>query len=175
MSVKDPTEEDLGLELCIQNDQLLLMNSKKLPIIKSTGVMMPVVRSKVCDTIVDTIVDTLRDMGSSGVVIRKDLVWSNPYTGKHCYMLLVDSTVCQVPIVKIHVDTSYLKGEVKVQRLLNTIYDLITGNVEGARAPDDPDSTWHEACAITTRVQSKRSRELKPLKTLETSKGKSIG
>ena len=155
------------------------MNGKKLPIIKSAGVtmpggvecQMPVVKGKVCDTIVDT----LRDTGCSGVVVRKDLVRNNQYNGKHGSMLLINNTVRQVPIVKIHVDTSYLKGEVEAQCLPNAIYDLVIGNVEGAGAPDDPVLTWHEACAVTRRAQSKRSGELKFLKTLETSKGKLIG
>ena len=155
------------------------MNDKKLPIIKSAGVTMPdgvecrmpVVKGKVGDTIVDT----LRDTGCSGMVVRKDLVLSDQYTGKHRYMLLIDNTVRQVPIVKIHVDTLYLKEKVEARCLPNAIYDLIVGNVEGARAPDDLDHTWHEACAVTTRAQLKRSGQLNPQKTLETSKGKLIG
>ena len=145
------------------------MNGKKLPIIKSAGVTMPggvecqipVVKGKVGDTIVDT----LRDTGCSGVVIRKDLVRSDQYTGKHGSMLLIDNTVHQVPILKIHVDTPYLKGEVEAQCLPNAIDDLVIGNVEGARAPDDPVPTWHKACAVTRRAQSKRNGMLKFLKT----------
>ena len=177
--VENLTEEDLGLESCIRNDQLPLMNGKKLPIIKSSGVtmpggvecQMPVVKGKVGNTIIDI----LRDTGCSRVVIRKDLVRSYQYTGKHGSMLLIDNTVGQVPIVKIHVGTPYLKGEVEAQCLPNAIYDLVIGNVKGARAPDDPVPTWHEGCDVTRRAQSKRSGELKSLKTLETSKGKLIG
>ena len=93
------------------------MNGKKLPIIKSADVTMPdgvecrmpVVKGKVGDTIVDT----LKDTGCSGVVVRKDLVRNDQYTGNHCYLLLIDNTVRQVPIVRIHVDTPYLKGEIE--------------------------------------------------------------
>jgi hypothetical protein len=68
-----------------------------------------------------------------------------------------------------------LKGEVEAQCLPDALYDLIIGNVEGARAPDDPDPEWHEACAVTTRSQAKRSDKLKPLKTPEVPNGLSVG
>jgi hypothetical protein len=102
-------------------------------------------------------------------------VKEDQYTGKYCYILLIDNTVRQVPIVKIQVDTPYLKGEVEAQCLPDALYDLIIGNVEGARAPDDPDPKWHETCAVTTRSQAKRSDKLKPLKTPEVPNGLSVG
>ena len=167
------------LESCIQNNELLLANGTKLPIVKSGGSVtaslgknkMPVVKGLVGNTAVET----LRDTGCSGVVIRKQFVKEDQYTGKYCYILLIDNTVRQVPIVKIQVDTPYLKGEVEAQRLPDALYDLIIGNVEGARAPDDPDTEWHETCAVTTRSQAKRSDKLKALKTPEVLNGLSVG
>ena len=48
------------------------------------------------------------------------------------------------------------------------VYDLIIGNVLGARAADDPDPSWQvpvqEACAVTTRSQAKKAGEHIPLK-----------
>ena len=42
-------------------------------------------------------------------------------------------------------------------------YDVIVGNVPGARAADDPDPSWRdhvqEACAVTTRSQAKKAGE----------------
>jgi hypothetical protein len=136
------------LESCIQNNELLLANGTKLPIVKSGGSVteslgknkMPVGKGLVGNTAVDT----LRDTGCSGVVVRKQFVKEDQYTGKYCYILLIDNTVRQVPIVKIQVDTPYLKGEVEAQCLPDALYDLIIGNVEGARGPDDPDPEWHE-------------------------------
>ena len=45
----------------------------------------------------------------------------------------------KVPIAKIDVDTPYLKGQVEAQCLPDAVYDLIIGNVPGARAADDLD------------------------------------
>ena len=98
------------------------------------GNKMPVVKGRVGTHTVST----LRDTGCSGVVVCKKFVNDDQYTGKYCYILLMDNTVRQVPIVKIQLDTPYLKGEVEAQSLPDTLYDLIIGNVEGARPPDDP-------------------------------------
>ena len=58
------------------------------------------------------------------------------FTGNFNVMLLIDNTARKVPIVKIHIDTSYLKGQVEVQCLPDPIY-LVIGNVPGARAADE--------------------------------------
>ena len=173
-----PLENDTDLESCIHGDQLLLRNGKTLPFIKSGSVSMvggatrkmPVVRGRVGENAVDT----LRDTGCSGVVIRRSLVTDGQLTGRVGYMLLIDNTLREVPLAKIAVDTPYLTGVVEAQCLPETIYDLIIGNVPGARAPDDPDPTWQEAAAVTTRAQAKRSKSLKPLKVPESPKGSAV-
>ena len=96
---------------------------------------MPVVRGRVGEKIVDT----LRDTGCSGVVVCKSLVADKQLTGWVGYMLLIDNTFREVPLAEITVDTPYLRGQVEAQCLPETIYDLIIGNVPGARGPDDPD------------------------------------
>lgn len=85
-----------GAEIpCIQDNQLLLADGTKLPIVKSGGSVienkegkkMPLVKG-----IVGThMVDTLRDTGCSGVVVRKKFVNGDQYTGKYCYILLIDN------------------------------------------------------------------------------------
>ena len=173
-----PQENDTSLESCIHGDQLLLRNGKTLPFIKSGSVSlvdstvrkMPVVRGRVGENIVDT----LRDTGCSGVVVRRSLVVDEQLTGRVGYMLLIDNTLREVPLAEITVDTPYLRGQVEAQCLPETIYDLIIGNVPGARAPDDPDPTWREASAVTTRAQAKKSSTLKPLRIPEELRGSAV-
>ena len=86
--------------------------------------------------------DVLRDTGCSGIVIKKNLVSKNQFTGDFNVMLLIDNTARKVPIARITVDTPYLKGQVEAQCLSDAIYDLIIGNVPGARPADEPDPTW---------------------------------
>ena len=70
---------------CIQNDQLLLACGKKVPLLSNacveplTGVRrkMPVVKGRVGEKTVDV----LRDTGCSGVVVKKDLVGEDQFTG----------------------------------------------------------------------------------------------
>ena len=70
----------------------------------------------------------------------------------------------KVPIARIAVETPYLFGEAEAQCLPDAIYNLIIGNVPSVRPADDPDPTWQEACAVTTRAQSKKERNSTPMK-----------
>ena len=169
-----PTDEEV--KACIKDDKLLLACGKKIPLLSSacveplTGVRskMPVVKGRVGEMPVDV----LRDTGCSGIVVKRDLVSEDQFTGEFNVMLLIDNTARNVPIAKIDVDTSYLKGQVEAQCLPDAIYDLIIGNVPGARAADKPDPSWQvpvqEACAVTTRSQAKKAGEHIPLKVPDT-------
>ena len=133
----------------------------------SSGVRskMPVVKGKVGEKPVDV----LRDTGCSGIVVKKDLVSDDQYTGEFNVMLLIDNTARKVPIAKISVDTPYLKGQVEAQCLPDPIYDLVIGNVPGARAADDPDPSrqdhLQQANTVTARSQAiKTAGESIPLK-----------
>ena len=159
---------------CIEGGQLLLACGKKIPLLSSACVQplsgarskMPVVKGKVGDKTVDV----LRDTGCSGIVVKKELVSEEQYTGDFNCMLLIDNTVRKVPIARITVDTPYLSGEVDVQCLPDAIYDLIIGNVPGARSADDPDPNWSEACAVTTRSQARKEGKHTPLKVASSPK-----
>ena len=157
---------------CILNDQLLLACGKKVPLLSNacveplTGVRskMPVVKGRVGEKTVDV----LRDTGCSGVVVKKDLVGEDQFTGDFNVMLLIDNTARKVPIARIYVDTPYLKGHVEAQCLSDPIYDLIIGNVRDARDAQNPDPSWQEACAVTTRNQAKKKDERTTLKVPST-------
>ena len=165
-----PTAEEV--KSYIKDEKLLLACGKKIPLLSSACVeplsgvrsKMPVVKGRVGEKSVDV----LRDTGCSVIVVKKDLVSEDQFTGDFNVMLLIDNTARKVPIAKIDVDTPYLKGQVKAQCLPDAVYDLIGGNVPGARAADDPDPSWQdhvqEACAVTTRSQAKKAGERIPLK-----------
>ena len=78
---------------------------------------MPVVKGRVGEENVDI----LRDTGCSGIVVKKDLVAEDQFTGHFNVMLLIDNTTRKVPIVIIYVDTPYLKGHVEAQCLSDPI------------------------------------------------------
>ena len=147
-------------QAAVSDGYLQLAGGKSVPLVHTACVesqeggqrQMPVVKGKVGEEVVDT----LRDTGCSGVVVKRHLVRDEQLTGEYAYMILIDNTVKQVPIAKVVIDTPYLSGEVEVQCLPDAIYDLIVGNVPGARRPDDPDPKWQMGAA-TTRAQARRS------------------
>ena len=169
-----PTDEEV--KSCIKNDKQLLACGKKIPLLSSacveplTGVRskMPVVKGRVGEKSVDV----LRDTGCRGIVVKRDLVSEDQFTGDFHVLLLIDNTARKVPIAKTDVDTPHLKGQVGAQCLPDAVYDLIVGNVPGARAADYPDPCWQdhveEACAVTTRSHAKKAGEHIPLKVPST-------
>ena len=129
-----PTEEEV--RACIKDDKLLLASAKKIPIVSNAcleplsgdRLKMPVVKGRVGEKTVDV----LRDTGCSGIVVKKNLVSQDQFTGDFNVMLPIDNTARKVPIARITVDTPYLKGQVEAQCLPDAIYDLIIGNIPGA-------------------------------------------
>ena len=85
---------------------------------------MPVVKGKIGYKIVDV----QRDTGCSGIVVKRELVLEEQYTGNFNCMLLVDKTSRQ------------------------------------------SDSSWQEACAVTTRSQARKDGKQTPLKVASSSK-----
>ena len=78
---------------------------------------MPVVKGRVREKPVDF----LRNTGCSGIVVKKDLVSDDQFTGDLNVMLLIANTARKVPIAKINVNTLYLKGQVEVQCLPDAV------------------------------------------------------
>ena len=91
----DATPEEV--KSCIEGDQLLLACGKRIPLLSNACVepltgarsKMPVVKGRVGEKTVDV----LRDTGCSGIVVKKELVSEEQYTGDFNCMLLIDNTV----------------------------------------------------------------------------------
>ena len=121
---------------------------------------MPVYRGKVGKHSVQT----LRDTGCSCVVVKRKFVKDGQLTGKTRAVIQMLGTSARLPVAKIDIDTPYLKGEVEALCAEDSLYDLIIGNVEGAREPRDPNPEWEEGGAMETRVQKKKTMGNRPLK-----------
>ena len=129
----------------------------------TSEVKMPVCQGKVGKYEVQT----LRDSGTSCVVVKRKFVGDRQLTGKTRSIVQVLGTRDRLPVAKIYVDTPYLKGEVEALCAEEMLYDLIIGNVRGARDPDDPDMEWEEREAIETLAEKKEDLDVKSLKTAE--------
>ena len=144
------TEEEV--KACIADDKLLLASGKKIPLVSNAYIepfsgdqlKMPVVKGRLGEKTMDV----LRDSGCSGIVVNKNLLSEDQFTGDFNIMLLTDNTLRKVPIARITVDTPNLKGQVEAQCLSDASYNLINSNVPGARPAEEPDPTWQDACAI---------------------------
>ncbi|GFN85697.1 hypothetical protein PoB_001220300 [Plakobranchus ocellatus] len=108
-------------------------------------------------------VDVMRDTGCEGVVVRKQLVDASQLTGKCCLLLRIDNTALLAEKAVISLRTPFLSGEVKALYIPDAICDVIVGNVEGARSPEDPGMSVMVGAA-TTRAQAKREAVTKPLR-----------
>ena len=83
-------------------------------------------------------VEVLRDTGCNGVIIRRKLVDETDFTGKMEHIMTVDRTIKRAPVTKVEMDTPFYVGTVEALCLQDPLFDLIIGNVPGARRSDDP-------------------------------------
>ena len=114
----------------------------------------------------DTI-EVLRDSGCSTMVIREDLCDPIYSTGETRGCVMMDGRVVEVPVVTKRVDTPYYIGEVEGVAMKAPIYDLVIGNVHGARGQEDPDTSWEIPTGeeITEHETSVESQDVGPAVT----------
>ena len=112
-------------------------------------------------------VTVLRDTGCSGVIVKKELVAEEQLTGKVRYIMMVVCALLKAPFANVKISTPYYSGTVEALCLRDPLYQLIIGNIPGARAPDNPDETWCVEAATVTRSEVRKRTESKPLKVAE--------
>ncbi|GFO39219.1 hypothetical protein PoB_006572400 [Plakobranchus ocellatus] len=159
--------DDLQSE--VEGGMLKLANGKSEPVMtncaalrdpeKTRSLGLPVLKGEIGGREVDV----MRDTGCEGVVVRKQLVDASQLTGECCLLLRIDNTALLAVKAVISLRTPFLSGEVKALCIPDAICDVIVGNVEGARSPEDPDMSVM-VDAATTRAQAKREAVTKPLR-----------
>ena len=149
-------------QIPVGNESFLPLTSLVLPDTEEADV--PVCEGRVGDTPVRV----LRDTGCSSIVIKEDLVPEEDKLKEYATLILADGTVRIFQRAMVDVYTPYSCGRVKAFCMKTPVYDLIIGNVEGARNADAPDPHWNaERCAVTTRRQAKTEGQTIPLKVAE--------
>ncbi|KAL7631477.1 UNVERIFIED_CONTAM: hypothetical protein RMT77_018226 [Armadillidium vulgare] len=136
----------INIDKNIENDKLYLADGSWIHIMKTASSRiqtknnerMPVSRGVVNNKSVSI----LRDSGCSGVVIKKELVNENQYTGDKMRMILIDKTIKIAPVAKIMIDSPYFKGTTNAICLTDALYDVIIGNIPGAKPPGEPNLEW---------------------------------
>ena len=94
----------------------------------------------------------LRDIGCTGVVVRKSLVSEDQLIGKESTVTLIDETMQRHPLAVIDVDCLFFQGQTEALCMDDTLYDLVIGNIDGSRLPD----MSHFSVGVVTRAQAKQ-------------------
>jgi len=108
-------------------------------------------------------VSVLRDTGCSTVVVRRSLV--DQLTGCSETCVLIDGTVRRVPVAEVVLKTPYFTGTIRAVCMRNPLYDVIIGNVPGARDTTSDALINHEVTAVVTRQQEQRAQKQVKRKT----------
>ena len=112
-------------------------------------------------------VEVLRDTGCNGVIVRRELVKKEDFTGSMGYVMAIDRALKKAPIAEIKVDTPYSAGVTQAICLRHPLFDLVIGNIPGARNPDDSVSGVETCAAAITRAQAPKNITVKSLVTKE--------
>ena len=120
-------------------------------------------------------VSVLRDSGCNTTIVKENLVDEKQLKNDTQCCILADGTVRRFPVACIQVDTPYYVGEVNALCMANPVYDLVIGNIQGARPADKPDPEWvtqkeskvvsQQVNAVETRAQSRDKSKTNPLQT----------
>ena len=103
----------------------------------------------------------LRDTGCSGIVVKSDLVPEDALLDEYTTCSMADGSEVKARYAYINIDSPVLKGMYKAWCFPNPLYDLIVGNVDGARGPFNPDVNWSPEevmQAVKTRAQVKNEK-----------------
>ena len=113
-------------------------------------------------------VEVLPDTGCCGVIIRRELVNEAAFTGETKYIMTISRIIKRATMARVEVGTPFCVGTVEALCLKDPLFDLIIGNVPGAREPDDPNPEWAVATAVATRAQMRSgNKDTKAIKTIE--------
>ena len=95
------------------------------------------------------VVNVLRDSGCSTVCINKNLVSPRQLTGRYRHCTLMDGTVRKFQTAVVSLDTPYItKDKITVSCIENYEFDIVVGDVPGAKCTCSPDPHWGLATVI---------------------------
>ena len=117
----------------------------------------------------------IRDTGCSCIVVNAKYVQPHQFTGESTYLRMADASVREAKYAHVSIRSPFYNGVTKAAVMERTIYDLLIGNIDGARPADQPLDNWKD-CAVTTRAQAAKEKAGdKPLVIDSTSTPLSLG
>ena len=113
---------------------------------------MPLATGKVGENEVEVLCVT----GCNGVIVRKLLVKENDFTGSMGYVMAINWTLKKSLIAEIKVDTTYYTEVTQAICLRDLFFNLVIGNIPGARNLDDPVPDVETRAAAVTRAHARK-------------------
>ncbi|GFO04822.1 reverse transcriptase [Plakobranchus ocellatus] len=101
----------------------------------------------------------LRDSGCSCVVIRHGLAKRSPDGKKKISINLADGTTLHAPVTDAMLECPFYTGKVDVVEMKSPLYDVILGNIPGAKCPGI--AQQYETMAVETRSKKGHKMNLK--------------
>ena len=117
----------------------------------------------------------LRDSGSSCVVVRKGIIEHSRELNeerKTVYVYLANGKAVPAPVTEVYLESPYFSGKVSAMEMANPMYDVILGNVPGARCPGisvmEPEGVNHgfKSKEVVMAVET-RARKMRRSKSLQ--------
>ena len=99
-------------------------------------------------------VEVLRDTCCNGVIVRKELVKKEDFTGSMGYVMAIDRILKEAPIAEIKVDTPYYTGVTQAICLRDPLLDLVIENIPGAQNSDNPAPGVETCAAAISKAQA---------------------
>ena len=119
---------------------------------------MPVVEGRICGRTGN--VSVLRDTGCSGGIIRRSMCSEDSFTGETRTCVMITGDTFTAPVVNIMVDTPYFTGRFNALSVEKPVYDIVVGNIPGARDANDPDVNWRPDVDTSDGIHDVRTEEI---------------
>ena len=105
-------------------------------------------------------VSVLRDTGCSGGIIRRSMCSEDSFTGETRTCVMINGDTFTAPVVNIMVDTPYFTGRFNALSVEKPVYDIVVGNIPGARDANDPDVNWRPEVDTNDGIHDVRTEEI---------------
>ncbi|KAH7961033.1 hypothetical protein HPB52_001218 [Rhipicephalus sanguineus] len=136
---ENPTDDRDGYVVLQSGETIPIVNTTLMPPAPGCDVAKLPVRRGFLES---QPVSVLRDTGCNTVVVRHSLIPREKMTGTTTPVFLLDRTIHYLPEAMVFLDTPFFTGLARVKCMRDPLYDVVLGNVEGGRPPNDPVSLW---------------------------------
>ncbi|KAH7972564.1 hypothetical protein HPB52_013435 [Rhipicephalus sanguineus] len=140
---ENPTDEGDGYVVLQSGETIPIVNTTLMPPAPGCDVAKLPVRRGFLES---QPVSVLRDTGCNTVVVRHSLIPRLKMTGTTRPVFLLDRTIRYLPEAIVFLDTLFFTGLARVKCMRDPLYDVVLGNIEGARPPNDPCAAPEDLC-----------------------------